>query len=316
MRFLGQGGNGYVVCARDTALDRLVAIKMIFGGTLAAGGRDRLQREGRVLARLEHPAIVQVYSALAIDADLALVTEYVDGPNLNNARAPVAVLLDVLDDVAAAIAHCHQRGVVHRDLKPANVLVTPEGRAKVADFGIARLSRVASAFRTESGVASGTQRFAAPEQLLNPDVENPASDSYSFAVLACRALTTGFGDDLDGIPEPARSALRDALSPDPVRRPQPVNVMAAIRCVPAGAFLSWSEVAPSEPVSSPTVATSSGVTPRSTSSEPAYQLPAAVEIDLPVHQPRPRRRPLPAWLIGAALGVVFTLVVVVVWTVL
>ncbi len=250
LRFLGQGGNGYVVCARDIALDRLVAVKLVLGGTLAAGGVSRLRREGQALASLDHPHVVRVHAAVPLGDDLALVMEFVDGPSLSEAlkreTLDSAQTLVVLEDVARALEHCARRGVVHRDLKPGNVLVTPEGRGKVADFGLARLSRVAAAYRSSPGIVSGTVAYMAPEQVTDPDHEHPASDAYSFAVLCCFALTGRYPPEALGRwTGPAASCIAAALSEDPEARPTPtalISTLGAVR-LPQRARFSGAAVA-------------------------------------------------------------------------
>jgi serine/threonine protein kinase len=241
VRILGHGGSGSVVCARDVMLNRLVAVKVLIGGTLAAGGVDRLRREGRALAAVDSPRVVRVYAAVPMAEDLALVTELVEGPDLQRALGSGGLgpedLLVILSDVADGLAACARRGVVHRDLKPANVLLTADGRAKVADFGLTRLSQVVGSFRSAPGTVSGTAGFRAPEQRSDPDAESAAGDAYSFAVLAVLTLGGRLPPaGLDGMPEPARTVLVDALSSDPARRPDPGTVMRSLRAVPLSAW--------------------------------------------------------------------------------
>ncbi|MEP7055313.1 MAG: serine/threonine-protein kinase [Actinomycetota bacterium] len=332
VELLGRGGNGYVVSARQIDLDRLVAIKMIFGGALAAGGVARLQREGRALARLSHPNVVRVFGALPMADDLALVLEFVEGGTLESAltsrRLDAAHSLSVLTDVAAAVAHCAEQGIVHRDLKPANILLTGAGRAKVADFGLARLSRAAAAFRTGSGVVSGTVQYMAPEQRDDPDREDPASDAYSFAVIAHRVLTGDFpyvsgqsqlSTQLD---LQTREAFRQALHNDPAVRLRPQQLLDRLRAAPAP---SWSYATPADrsegPVAAPDQATAAGESTRSAPPPFAQRSPEVVVsaqsgqwVDVPVYAPS-RRRPSPASsprTIGILVGVLLVLLYIVV----
>ncbi len=193
IRVLGQGATGWVALARHVRLERLVAIKTIYAGTHDRAGQKRLVREGRVIVALRHPAIVTVYELGQTPAGAALVMEYVPGGDLrtliDSGALSGAHAASLLCEVAAGLAHAHGAGVVHRDVKPANVLLTADGHAKIADFGLARLSRVPNSFRTTTDSASGTPTYMAPEQILDPTREMPASDVYSFAVLAYEMLT-------------------------------------------------------------------------------------------------------------------------------
>ena len=150
---LGQGGHGVVMLARQRSLDRLVAIKQLRRGrAYDEANRQRLGREARVLARLDHRAIVRLYDVIGSGTAVLIVMEYVPGSSLDRLRVPTDVdgpaALRILADVADALEHAHARGVVHRDVKPANVLVTESGHAKLSDFGLARLVADDAAFRT------------------------------------------------------------------------------------------------------------------------------------------------------------------------
>jgi serine/threonine protein kinase len=242
VRVLGAGADGWVCLARDVALDRLVAVKTVLGGALVPGGSGRLAREGKVLASLQHPHVVRVHRLVTIGEDVALCEEFVDGPTLAQAlrdpshelQAPGPGRLRLLWEVTEALEHCAQRGVVHRDLKPGNILLTGQGAAKVADFGLARLSLAAAAFRTAPGVASGTPGYWAPEQVRQPDLEHPAADHHSFAVVALECLTredvgaAGPGALLELLPPALRPAFRGGLAVDPGARWSPRQLMGAI----------------------------------------------------------------------------------------
>ena len=150
---LGRGGMGEVYRARDTRLRREVAIKIL--PHVFAHDPDRIarfQREAQVLASLNHPNIAQIYG-LEDSAGLhALVLELVEGPTLEDriARGPLhsTDALPIARQIAEALEAAHEHGIIHRDLKPANVKVTPEGRVKVLDFGLAKLAAPATRRRS------------------------------------------------------------------------------------------------------------------------------------------------------------------------
>src|ERR1039458_7325825 len=130
---LGEGGMGAVYRATDTKLGREVAIKVL--PAAFAGDPDRMarfQREARVLASLNHPNIAAIYGV----EDRALVMELVEGKDLRG-PLPVATALHYAGQIAGALAFAHEKGIVHRDLKPANIRITPDGKVKVLDFGLA-----------------------------------------------------------------------------------------------------------------------------------------------------------------------------------
>src|SRR5215813_2854210 len=140
---LGEGGMGAVYRATDTKLNRDVAIKILPEAFAKDGDRmARFQNEARVLASLNHPGIAAIYGV----EDRALVMELVDGPTLAERIArgaiPLEEALPVARQIAEALEYAHERNIVHRDLKPANIKVTPEGRVKVLDFGLAKAMAV------------------------------------------------------------------------------------------------------------------------------------------------------------------------------
>jgi len=195
-RVLGKGATALVVCAHQVSIGRLVAIKVVHNGSLDADATRRLEREGRVLAQLAHPNIVKILTSIPLEADLALVMEYAGGGSLADvlASGPVAPTdaLRILAETSSALEHASAAGVAHRDIKPANLLFDDRGRVKVADFGLARLARNAAAFRTSYGSVTGTPRYMAPEQILDPDNEDARSDAYAYGVVAYRLLLGRF----------------------------------------------------------------------------------------------------------------------------
>jgi eukaryotic-like serine/threonine-protein kinase len=185
---LGSGGGGTVVLVEHLAMNRLVAVKALVTASSSALGR--LRREGRVLAALDHPSILRVLRLVDDGAVVALVTEYLDGGNFEDAlaedRLPGRAVVEVLTRVGEALQAAHGAGVVHRDVKPSNVLLGRDGRAVLADFGLTRLG---GEFRTQSGAITGTPMYMAPEQITDPDAEASTLDVYSFGALTYRALT-------------------------------------------------------------------------------------------------------------------------------
>ena len=165
---LGRGGMGVVYKARQQALDRIVALKMILAG--AHAGPEELARfrsEAEAVARLQHPNIVQIYEVGEHDGRPFFSLEFVEGGSLDRKLAgtpqPPREAAALVETLARAIHAAHQRGVVHRDLKPANVLLTADGTPKITDFGLAkRLGRRPG--QTQTGAVMGTPSYMAPEQ--------------------------------------------------------------------------------------------------------------------------------------------------------
>ena len=192
VRQLGAGGMGVVWLAEDTRLQRKVALKTVKGADAdTTEGRQRLMREARAAATLNHPNIATVHDVLDVDGQVVVVFEYVEGDTLATRlqRGPLSVAesVEVTWQLADALAAAHVQGVIHRDLKPANVVLGPDGRAKVLDFGIARLvpagaDMSVSAPGTLGGGLVGTPGYAAPEQYLSRNVDGRA-DLYALGVM-------------------------------------------------------------------------------------------------------------------------------------
>jgi len=187
---------GVVYLAEDTVLGRRVALKTVrlLEGADPASHHDlaeRFLREARIVAQMDHPGIVSVYDFGYEGETAYLVLEYVAGSNLSN-RLDQPPKLDraagarVLREAASALDYAHKRGVVHRDVKPANLLLTDDGRVKVADFGIAKLS--GSTTMTATGMLMGTVEYMSPEQIRGETVDG-RSDQYSLAVVAYQLVT-------------------------------------------------------------------------------------------------------------------------------
>jgi TolB-like protein/Tfp pilus assembly protein PilF/predicted Ser/Thr protein kinase len=196
---LGEGGMGTVYRALDTKLNRPVAIKFLSGDLADAAARRRFQREAQMASSLNHPHILTVHDAGEFEGRQYLVTEFVDGGTLKDWvkaekrtwRGMVELLTDVADGVAAA----HAAGITHRDIKPANILVAKNGYAKLADFGLAKLTditpnevtRTLAAEPTRPGMIVGTIAYMSPEQASGGTVD-ARSDIFSFGVVLYELL--------------------------------------------------------------------------------------------------------------------------------
>jgi len=184
-RILGHGGMSEVWLAHDLELERPVAVKLLS----SAGTAPRFEREARSAASLSHPNIVGVFDFGEHEGRPYLVLEYVPGGTLDERLSKPLSDEDVAEiarDIAAGLAHAHERGIVHRDLKPSNVLFDGEGRAKIADFGVARV--LSDATLTTTGAVVGTAQYMAPEQATGGEV-GPESDVYAFGVILFQLLT-------------------------------------------------------------------------------------------------------------------------------
>src|SRR5438067_2829942 len=190
---LARGGMASVDLATDTRLDRRVAVKVMHPG-LADDPEfvARFNREARAAAGLNHPDIVAVYDQGTDDGHPFLVMEYVPGATLRlvlreRGRLSPAEALAVMDHVLAALAAAHATGLVHRDVKPENVLVTPDGRVKVADFGLARAASGVTV-TAATGPLLGTAAYLAPEQVRDGS-SDARSDVYAAGVMLFELLT-------------------------------------------------------------------------------------------------------------------------------
>ncbi|MFL6292843.1 MAG: protein kinase domain-containing protein [Thermoanaerobaculia bacterium] len=193
-RLLGRGGMGEVYLAWDERLERRVALKRILeGSNLDPQLRERFRREARATARLSHPAIVQVHDIVEDGSGDCIVMEYVQGRTLAFLLASgppgPALALRLAREIAEGLAHAHAQGILHRDLKTENVIVTPEGHAKILDFGLSKpVSPEEDSGLTAKGAVLGTFRSMSPEQALGRGLDE-RSDLFSLGVLLYELLT-------------------------------------------------------------------------------------------------------------------------------
>ncbi len=195
---LGRGAMGAVFRARDPKIDRTVAIKTIAvaegDGKSMEQYRERFFREAQAAGRLSHPGIVTIFDVEEDEATHTpyIVMEYAPGKTLNElvllspgGSLPLDAALDLIEQIALALDYAHSAGIVHRDIKPANIIVTAEGRTKIMDFGIARLS---TSETTLPGHVLGTPAYMSPEQINGKPVDG-RSDLFSLSVIAYWLLT-------------------------------------------------------------------------------------------------------------------------------
>jgi Protein kinase domain len=196
IELLGQGGMGVVYKARQPALDRLVALKILPPAEAQSPDFvERFRREARALAKLSHPNIVAVHECGEAGGLYYFVMEFVDGANLRallqDRRLTPAEALAIVPHVCDALEYAHEEGVIHRDIKPENLLIDKKGRVKIADFGLAKLLRrePLDVTLTATGIQLGTLRYMAPEQMEKPETVDHRADIYSLGVVIYEMLT-------------------------------------------------------------------------------------------------------------------------------
>jgi serine/threonine protein kinase len=253
---LGTGGMGEVFRARDTRLNRDVALKLLPDAFAADHDRlARFRREAQVLASLNHPHVAAIYGLEESDGHLALVLELVEGQTLDARlrRGPIPIdeCLAIAGQIAEGLEAAHERGIIHRDLKPANVKITPDGSVKLLDFGLAKAMHAdegptasdlsqspTQTSPTHTGVILGTAAYMSPEQARGKPVDKRA-DIWAFGVVVFEMLTgrrlfagetvsdtlatvlktdPDWGALPEGTPASVRRLLRRCLARDPRRR--------------------------------------------------------------------------------------------------
>ena len=267
---MGRGGMGLVYCAHDARLDRRIALKVMTDaeGEAAtdegrAEARARLLREARAAAKLDHPNAVSIYDVGEVEGAPYIAMELVEGRTLRavvgDAAVPLADKLRWLRDVARALGEAHRRGIVHRDVKPDNVMVRPDGRVKVLDFGIARRSAgdvdpsapttppSPLGTLTAKGAFVGTPQYMAPEQIRCEAVDGRA-DQFAWGLCAYELLAGRHPFEHPSAMRVFASILTDAARPLGEACPEaPAEVVAAVERAlaksPADRFASMDAIA-------------------------------------------------------------------------
>ena len=274
---LGSGGMGEVYRARDTRLHRDVAVKVLPAAATADPDRQmRFEQEARAAAALNHPNIIAVFdvgvrdagpgagspAAAADGAVPYIVTELLEGTTLadrlREGPMPARTAIDFGTQVARGLAAAHDRNIVHRDLKPANVFITTDGRAKILDFGLAKLTQPLTSLPADSvvpttpmgttpGMAFGTVGYMAPEQVRGQAVDHRA-DIFALGVLLYEMVTGRRAFARDTPPETLTAILREDVAESPLSARQTPPPLSRIirRCVeknPSGRFQSALDLA-------------------------------------------------------------------------
>lgn len=193
LKKIGEGGKGTVYKARDTVLNRVVAIKMLKTTIPSEEAYSRFMREAQVVAKLNHPNIVSIYDIGKEDEKQFFVIEFVDGMSLRDlmktypeGKCDMQTVLRIGIDVCGALQYAHSLGVLHRDIKPENILITQEGIAKLMDFGLAKM--IGQPSITQEGIIVGTVAYVAPENALGKG-SDVRSDMYSFGAVLYETVT-------------------------------------------------------------------------------------------------------------------------------
>jgi tetratricopeptide (TPR) repeat protein/predicted Ser/Thr protein kinase len=222
---LGEGGMGAVYRARDTKLGREVAVKVVGGADADQAARARLVREARTASALNHPNICTIYEVGEAEGQTYIAMELVEGRPLGT-NLPAEAVIRYGVQIADALIHAHERGVVHRDLKSANVLVTREGRVKVLDFGLAkRVDGGSEATLTQEGSVAGTLAYMAPE-VLRGDPADQRSDLWALGVVLYEMVSGRRPFEGKTAYEVTSAILREA--PPPLPEGVPPGVRAVI----------------------------------------------------------------------------------------
>lgn len=187
MRELGKGAMGVVYQARDPQIGRIVALKILRPDRVSSESFVyRFLKEARAIGRLSHPNIVTVYDIGEDQGTVFIAMEYVEGEPLSiiaqKKRWTEDEIIGFGIDVAETLYYAHQKGIIHRDIKPSNIIVTPEGKVKITDFGIAHIEDPSLSLQTQAGEILGTPAYMSPEQVLSRPVDG-RSDLFSLGII-------------------------------------------------------------------------------------------------------------------------------------
>src|SRR5215813_174318 len=213
---LGEGGMGVVYRAHDTKLGRDVAIKALPDAFANDSDRlQRFQREAQVLASLNHPNIAHIYGLEESDKTRCIVMELVEGETLQErlerGAIPIDEALPIAKQIAEALEAAHEKGIIHRDLKPGNIKLTPDGKVKVLDFGLAKVfSPDAAANLSDARIILGTAAYMSPEQAKGLDVDR-RTDIFAFGSVLYEMLTGKFAFHGDTTTETLAAVIRGEL---------------------------------------------------------------------------------------------------------
>ncbi|MBO7761236.1 MAG: serine/threonine protein kinase, partial [Clostridia bacterium] len=226
---LGSGGTANVYLARDTVMNRTVAVKVLSGEITPTASRN-FMTEARAAAVLSHPNIVNVYDVLEVSGEMYIIMEYVCGITLRDylnyhGHLSVKESANCANQILHALHAAHSRGIVHRDIKPGNILITTEGRIKVTDFGIARLPDRDSFLMPDRTV--GTVQYVSPEQAGGGAVDE-RSDLYSLGVLMYEMLTGSVPFEAERPADVAMMHLSKKPEPPTLRNPSIPGAMEKI----------------------------------------------------------------------------------------
>ena len=232
---IGRGGMGEVYRARDARLNRLVAMKFVSSEHVNESARRRFQQEARMASALNHPHILTVHEAGEFEGQQYLVTEFIDGGTVRewarNHKPDWRQVAELLIGVADGLACAHEAGMLHRDIKPDNILVTKSGYAKLADFGLAKLTQdeelaeAVTVSRTRPGVIIGTIAYMSPEQASGKPLD-ARSDIFAFGVVLYEMLSGR--KPFEGATELETLQLIIHGTPKPLRDALPVTVRAVV----------------------------------------------------------------------------------------